>query len=257
MPDKLARPDDALERAAEFLRPLQQLAKDNVRTHLLAFEIASRRGRLLLQLQSIKRARQIDANNAHLHACIVHFHRALAAQAAQIAPAVRTVIDREIELLFGGRTPAQLNDAFLKANGRSAQHVLQAARSVYELDGGETSRAEALRMVLAVDAFERFTLEVRDHDLRQHSVYSLVVRVRSDAQECIEIYNYLCDGVFGDEVEEALAEFKVKARVLFPYALLFKDAAPSESTTATATAAAPVVEEADGDADDIDAGADN
>lgn len=158
VPDKLARPDDALERATEFLRPLQQLAKDNIRTHLLAFEIYSRRGRLLLQLQSIKRARQIDANDAHLHACVVRFHRALQRQAADIAPAVRTVIERETAQLFGGRTAAQLNEACGAANGASAQHVLQVARSAYELDAAR--RDEAVQMVLAVERFEAFTLEV-------------------------------------------------------------------------------------------------
>lgn len=163
VPDKLARPDDPLERAAEFLRPLQQLAAGNIRTHLLAFEIYSRRGRLLLQLQSIKRARAIDANDAHLHACIVRFRVALEQQQASgdgIAPAVQTVIDREMEQLFGGRSALELNEAFLAANAGRAGHVLQAARSLYQLTADAGRRAEAVQMVLAVERFERFTLEV-------------------------------------------------------------------------------------------------
>lgn len=158
VPDKLARPDDALERATEFLRPLQQLAKDNIRTHLLAFEIYSRRGRLLLQLQSIKRAHQIDAHNARLHTCVVRFLQALKRQAADIAPAVRTVIERETAQLFGGRTADELNAAFLREHATSAAHVLQGALSAYELDASR--RTEAVARVLAVERLEAFTLEV-------------------------------------------------------------------------------------------------
>lgn len=163
VPDKLARPDDPLERAVEFLRPLQQLAARNIRTHLLAFEIYSRRGRLLLQLQSIKRARQIDANDAHLHACVVRFRGALEQQQAAaggIAPAVQTVIEREMKQLFGGRSALELNESFLAANAGRAGHVLQAARSLYQLTDSEVRRKEAVQLVLAVERFERFTLEV-------------------------------------------------------------------------------------------------
>ena len=79
IPEKLARPDDPLEKAIEFLKPLQLLAKDNIETHLMAFEIYLRRNKLLLMLQSLKRARKIDATNAILHSCIVRFYRVLGA----------------------------------------------------------------------------------------------------------------------------------------------------------------------------------
>lgn len=158
MPDKLARPDDPLEKAVEFLRPLQQLAKDSIRTHLLAFEIFSRKNKLLLMLQSIKRAQKIDANDAQLHACIIRFVTALQRQSTDIAPAVRTVIDKQVALLLGGKTALELNDSVLQAHRQSAQHVLQAAHQLYELDA--TRRDEAVKLCTSVENFPQLSLEV-------------------------------------------------------------------------------------------------
>lgn len=157
VPDKLARPDDPLEKAVDFLRPLQILAKDCIKTHLLAFEIYYRKNKLLLMLQSIKRARSIDANNAILHSCIIKFHKALKQQEADINPHVRTVIEKETTQLFDGKDAYALNQSFLTKHVASVQHVLQAARSLYELDS--TKKDEAIKLVTSVD-LTKLTLEV-------------------------------------------------------------------------------------------------
>ena len=47
IPEKLCRPDDPLEEASKFLLPLQLLANKTINTHLLAFEIYYRKGRLI------------------------------------------------------------------------------------------------------------------------------------------------------------------------------------------------------------------
>lgn len=73
IPEKLARPDDPLERAAEFLRPLQLLAKDCIETHLMAFEIYYRKGKVLLMLQALKRAHRINPNHHVLHGSLIRF----------------------------------------------------------------------------------------------------------------------------------------------------------------------------------------
>lgn len=72
IPEKLERPEDALEKAIEFLKPLLMLAKDRLETHLLAFEVYSRKKKILLMIQSIKRAKAIDPLHPELHRCIIH-----------------------------------------------------------------------------------------------------------------------------------------------------------------------------------------
>lgn len=149
VPDKLARPEDPLERAIDFLRPLQQLAKDCIRTHLLAFEIYYRKNKLLLMLQSIKRAHSIDPTSAQLHACIIKFHRSLLKADAVIDPSVRAVIDKETARLFNNQSAVALNEAFLAKHSDSAAHILQAGRSMYELDAKR--KDEAIKLVCNVD----------------------------------------------------------------------------------------------------------
>lgn len=165
IPEKLARPDDPLEKAIEFLKPLQLLAKDNIETHLMAFEIYLRRNKLLLMLQSLKRARKIDATNAILHSCIVRFYRVLeqrlasTADTADVDPSVRIVIDRERENLFHGEPNATaLNDAYLKANRDDCDAVYEVAKIMYTLD--EKRRDEAIALLTGSVQSKKIPLEV-------------------------------------------------------------------------------------------------
>lgn len=144
IPDKLARPEDPLEKAIDFLRPLQQLAKDNIETHLMAFEIYFRKNKLLLMLQSIKRARKIDSNNAVLHSCILKFQKVLKAT-ADLNSSVKLVIEKEINIIFNGRDAKELNRMFLEKFSNSYQHVHQVARSIVMLDS--TTKNEAIKLV--------------------------------------------------------------------------------------------------------------
>merc|ERR1719209_874085 len=54
LPEKLERPEDPLEEANRFLTPLLVLASEKINTHLSAFEIYFRRGKVLLMLRAIK-----------------------------------------------------------------------------------------------------------------------------------------------------------------------------------------------------------
>ena len=50
LPEKLQRPEDPLAEALKFLQPLQQLASNDLSTHLFAFEIYYRKGSLHFML---------------------------------------------------------------------------------------------------------------------------------------------------------------------------------------------------------------
>lgn len=158
IPDKLARPDDPLEKGIEFLKPLQLLAKDCIETHLLAFEIYYRKNKLLLMLQSIKRARCIDAANARLHWCIIRFYNALhSAKNKNINESVKVVLDKETANLFNGKDANELNQHVLDKNSGSFDHVLQVARCLYELDS--TKKDKAINLVTKFDV-AKISLEV-------------------------------------------------------------------------------------------------
>lgn len=159
IPDKLSRPDDPLEKAIEFLKPLQLLAKDCIQTHLLAFEIYYRKNKLLLMLQSIKRAQAIDANNAQLHLCIVKFSKALKKANENTEPNeyVKAVLAQETEKIFNGKSANELNHMMLKEFGKSCLHVLNVAKAMLELDSKSSDKSIKLIISIPVD---NLTLEV-------------------------------------------------------------------------------------------------
>lgn len=66
--------EDPLNQAIRFLRPLQSLASERIETHLLAFEIYIRKDKLLLMLQSIKRAWLIDPHHPKLYSNLIRFY---------------------------------------------------------------------------------------------------------------------------------------------------------------------------------------
>lgn len=168
IPDKLARPENPLERGIEFLKPLQVLATENIETHMLAFELYYRKNKVLLMLQSIKRARAIDDEDARLHLNIVKFSKVLdVLKNSEQNNYVKTVIAKEIVGLFDGKSAKALNENVLKKHGDSFAHVFNAAKAIYELDSSTKDHAVNLivkfpmdRLVLQVN--ECFDLNVRN-----------------------------------------------------------------------------------------------
>lgn len=157
IPEKLERPDDPLEKAIEFLKPLQQLAKERIETHLLAFELYSRKSKILLMIQSIKRALAIDAGHPQVHSCIVRLIRALPTLTKDLNVAVKTVVDKAVKELIGTKSAQQLNDEFIAKHSSSIMHLYEAARIMYELDAGK--QEAAIKLITSYDV-AKLKLEV-------------------------------------------------------------------------------------------------
>ncbi|XP_067640624.1 N-alpha-acetyltransferase 16, NatA auxiliary subunit [Eurosta solidaginis] len=198
IPDKLERPEDPLEKAIEFLKPLQQLAKDRIETHLLAFEIYCRKNKILLMLQSIRRAMAIDPTHSSVHACIVRLAQALPKLTAnsEINASIKTVIDKATKELIGTKSVPQLNDEFVAKNGASIMHLYEGARITYELD--PSKREAAIKLITSFD-INKVKLE-----------------------EASKIYDALRFGCFG-ECEAELKQYRATCQERFKYARIFKD----------------------------------
>ncbi|XP_058812640.1 N-alpha-acetyltransferase 15, NatA auxiliary subunit [Topomyia yanbarensis] len=210
IPDKLARPEDPLDKAIEFLRPLQMLAKENIETHLMAFEIYSRRGKLLLMLQSLKRARAIDAINSTLHNCTIRFFKILERRiaAGEIDANVKLVIERErMQLFRGAKTAAELNDNYLTMARNNADALYEVAKIMYQLDGKR--RDEAVKLFTSVD-------------LRTVSL-----------ENATKLFLLLKSGFFNGASEEQLETFKKSCQKRFPLAIVFADVAATVTTLTT------------------------
>lgn len=196
VPEKLAKIDNPLEQAIRFLKPLQLLASERIETHICAYEIYSRKEKLLLMLQSLKRGCQVDRENPQLHVFLLRFHRLVKKQkaAGTLPESVMRVLDQEMEKLYSSEDTCKLNDEFLNRNKDSVLHRAAAARMMYEIKSDPSTQAKALQLATAVNS-----------DL-----------VGVTPKNCREVLEYMCRGDFGQCETEAMS-YQERCHKLFPF----------------------------------------
>lgn len=196
LPDKLARVEDPLEQAIQFLVPLQQLAAQRLETHLLAFEIYLRKDRPLLMLQSIKRAFRLDPQCPRLHAHMVTF-TSLVSQKKDLPGPMLTVLEKEMSQLYQSKDAQRLNEEFLARHSQSFPHLLEGCRMMYFLD--KSKQKQALQMVTSLsNDLEGVTIE--------NCLHTLECLTRGDLGAC----------------EAELAQFRTACHERFPLATAFR-----------------------------------
>jgi N-alpha-acetyltransferase 15/16, NatA auxiliary subunit len=158
IPEKLARPEDPLAKAIEFLKPLQMLSKGLIETHLLTFEVYYRKNKLLIMLQALKRAHAIDPNNAELHGCFVRFMKLLEKQLTSANEYVKIVITNEMkkDLPVIGKKSSELNSEFIAKNKDSADAIIAGARVFHD----EGNKTKAIELLMSCTQLKSFTLPV-------------------------------------------------------------------------------------------------
>lgn len=196
LPDKLARTEEPLEQAIQFLRPLQQLAAQRLETHLLAFEIYLRKNRPLLMLQSIKRAFRLDPQCPRLHAHMCTFH-SLVSQRKDLPGPIVTVLEKEMAELYQSKDAQQLNEEFLSQHSRSFPHLVEGCRMMYFLDASK--QKQALQMMTSLNNdLEGVTIE--------HCLQTLECLTKGDMGSC----------------EAELLQFRTACHERFPLATAFR-----------------------------------
>lgn len=202
-PKKLERPENALTEAIKFLTPLQMLANKRIETHLLAFEIFYRKGKIMLMLQSLKRAVRIDPTNATLHRQLVLFYDLTETQKEQFAAPLKQVLDLELKKLAGEKitSASALGDHYLKQNSNSFVHRYESAKLMAMLnkDNFEAKRnAVNLLCSQELDTLEDVSLE-----------------------GCSQMIASIKSGLFGEVEESVVEELKRLCRNVYPLATLF------------------------------------
>ncbi|KAM9850274.1 N-alpha-acetyltransferase 15, NatA auxiliary subunit-like [Aulostomus maculatus] len=196
IPDKLVKPENPLEEAVKFLMPLKNLVRNQIETHLLAFEIYFRKEKYLLMLQSIKRAVSMEPSNPWLHQCLVRFFKGVR-ECADMSEAVRTVLKQEIARLFGESNPQSYNKNFLSQHANSIPHRLAAAKMMVYLEPSSDKMAREIAMAL-------------DESLSGRSL-----------QICTEVLKALCDAQLGEGQQRAAEVYRAACHKIYPYSLAF------------------------------------
>ncbi|KAL2077735.1 hypothetical protein ACEWY4_027239 [Coilia grayii] len=209
IPEKLVKVESPLEEAVKFLTPLKNLVKDNIETHLLAFEIYFRKERYLLMLQAVKRAFSIDPDHPWLHQCLVRFFKGVSSS-NYLPEAVKTVLNKETGRLFGEYDPQSYNKNFLSKHNHSIPHRVAAAKMMVYLDPSSEKIAVELATCL-------------DESLTGRSI-----------QICTEVLQALRDGGLGSEQQKTMESYRATCHQLYPCALAFMPPGHHDNTALTA-----------------------
>lgn len=105
--------------------------------------------KILLMLQSLKRAHKIDPQNPRLHTCLVRFNEGLSQCRDGLDPVVKEVLDREVPALLCSKGSHQLNSEYLEAHSNRLEAVLEAAKIMYWLD--QATQSTAISLVTKLD----------------------------------------------------------------------------------------------------------
>jgi len=209
-PNELVNCKNPLEEAIRFLIPLQNLAKDRIETHLMAFDIYFRKGKPLLMLQSLLRAFKClnDQDDARLHRRIVQF---LSIDKDEYSETVMEVIRREIALLKIDleSDTFKYNKDYLEKHPLSHRAHVEVGRGLYAIDKTDS---DALRLISTLS--EDFT----DMSLKL----------------CTEIYNQLSKEEYGASSSD-VERYRERCREFYPYADIFKTESDETSTSTTTT----------------------
>lgn len=190
--------DTPLEAAIKFLIPLQNLSHNLVETHILAYEIYSRKGRVLLMLQSIKRGYAVDSTCAALHTCLVRFHCHVTQHRADYSHTVNTVLNTEMHKLYKDKTTYTLNEEFLLNNSNSHTHLYHGSIMKYEIDNSQQKEAIALATQLGKE-IQNITI-----------------------QTCTCVLRSLSCGDYGELTGEEASDYARACRERFPLARAFR-----------------------------------
>jgi len=198
IPENLARPEDPLEEAAKFLAPLLTLAANHINTHLLAFEIYLRKGKVLLMLRSIKQALAVEPDNFQLHSCIARFLHFLSSSPS-LPGAVQKVISSTLPESLVGKTATELNTTFLQSHKASLPAQFIGAKVMALV---EPSNAEA---ALALATSQDMNLTGRNFPT------------------CAAILEAMQEGEFGTVGRDSVIKYKEIFKDMFPLAKCFMD----------------------------------
>jgi len=204
-PYKLERPEDPLAEAIKFLTPLQILAKERIDTHLLAFEIYFRKGKIMLMLQSLKRAIRLESSNPTLQKQLVLFFNFVEAHKEQFNDAINKVLELEMIKLIGNErvsSALELNERFLQRNSNSFAYRIESSKLMHILspdNNKQLSKPNAIDIIIQ-------NLE----DLNG-----------VDIDSCTQLLKSLRFGDFGAIDEKTTEECRKKCHNLFPFATQF------------------------------------
>uniref|UniRef100_A0A915BNH6 Acetyltransferase n=2 Tax=Parascaris univalens TaxID=6257 RepID=A0A915BNH6_PARUN len=196
--EKLLKVDDPLEEASKFVQPLLQLDCKQFGAYILGFEVYYRKKKVLLMLQCLNKASQLDPKNPQLHvaaAKYLHFYANV-----HLEGTVGQLASELTDILFpASKSASELNAAFKNEHINSLPHRLAVAEVNILLDPK------------SADATKNWLLKSLDDD----KLSGVTLKTAE------QLYHGILYGKYGCWSADERAQLIKRCRYLFKEATLF------------------------------------
>ena len=216
VPEKLEKPENALEECMRFLRPLEEFGQHDLQTLHLAFEVYYRKNKVMLMLRQLKKLlplRNEKKASSVFHYCLCKFLLKYNSTKSTLNEVVQQVVDKEIAEL-GKSLQLSLSDSVEKLNEtlfnqqpNNIDSYLNMVKITFDLNPSQNQK-KALTL-LADITNPKFNLNIKT----ALSVYDLVANSE----------------YFGRLDETSLNEFRSKLRAHFSTSSAFRTSDEEEN----------------------------
>ncbi|XP_027344722.1 N-terminal acetyltransferase A complex auxiliary subunit NAA15-like isoform X2 [Abrus precatorius] len=166
--EKLLQVQDPLSEATKYLKLLQKNSPNSLETHLLSFELYTRKQKILLAFQAVKKLLRLDAEHPDSHRCLIKFFHNVGSMNAPVTDSgklIWSVLEAERSNIsqLHEKSLFEANNSFLEKHKESLR-LLSSLRSqqitlCLEMELLDQSRNGNLETVLQFTNFlEKFLL---------------------------------------------------------------------------------------------------
>ncbi|XP_057454244.1 N-terminal acetyltransferase A complex auxiliary subunit NAA15 [Lotus japonicus] len=216
--EKLLQVDDPLSEAIKYLKLLQKNSPDSLETHLLSFELYTRKQKVLLTFQAVKQLLRLDAEHPDSHRCLIKFFhqvRSMNTPVTESEKLIWSVLEAERSTIsqLHEKTLFEANNSFLEKHKDSLMHRAAFAETLYILDPNRKS--EAVKLI------EESTNNIvpRNGALGPIREWKL--------KDCIAVHKLLGTVLLD---QDAALRWKVRCAEYFPYSRYFEGSRSSASS---------------------------
>ncbi|KAK7294152.1 hypothetical protein RJT34_17035 [Clitoria ternatea] len=215
--EKLLQVEDPLSEATKYLKLLQKNSPDSLETHLLSFDLYTRKQKILLAFQAVKQLLRLDAEHPDSHCCLIKFFHKMGSMSAPVTDSEKLIwsvleAERSDISQLHEKSLFEANNSFLEKHKDSLMHRAAFAKILYILDSNRKSEA--------VKCIEESTNDIvpRNGALGPIRKWKL--------KDCIEVHKLL-GTVLTDQ--DAALRWKVRCAEYFPYSTYFEGTHSSAS----------------------------
>ncbi|TKY64516.1 N-alpha-acetyltransferase 16, NatA auxiliary subunit [Spatholobus suberectus] len=215
--EKLLQVEDPLSEATKYLKLLQKNSPDSLETHLLSFELYTRKQKILLAFKAVKQLLRLDAEHPDSHRCLIKFFHKVGSMNAPVTDSEKliwSVLEAErpnISQLYE-KSLFEANDSFLEKHKDSLMHRVAFAEILHILDSNRKSEAV------------KFIEESKNNIVPGNGALGPIREWK--LKDCIAVHKLL-GTVLADQ--DAALRWKVRCAEYYPYSRYFEGSRSSAS----------------------------